>query len=277
MTTTSPPPTITLAVPKPILNTYSSSFNNISDTTNNDYDDDYYYLTWQQLQQLEDNIGIDAVKKQILSNNNNIKLKFPSQPQPINIKHEERMKYLRARQEQREYTKMMAGAARPGTIPFLTPKSVAPEHTGADHNGFRQSLVALNMVIAAGAAFIAAFYMAGTLGMSPVSKTVIGMFALVGMLFVEMILFIIRASKFEAIDERQRQRANRSFNGFAPAGRTREQLSEAEQQFLNLLEQQQQQQQLNNGTSNDDDDDDDVPLIMNLTDDNNNLTIKKQQ
>jgi len=100
----------------------------------------------------------------------------------------------------------MSDAVPAGSMQGTQIGSASPEHTGVGASAFRQSLIGMNMVIAAGCAYIGAYFLAGQYGRSRSERSGWGLGAMVAILMVEMVLFVIRANKFDRYDKaRQRQ------------------------------------------------------------------------
>ena len=159
-------------------------------------------VTSSELAELEHAFGSAEVKKALGS------LVYPPPPpQPApSPAFLERQAQLRRRYEQREYARMMSNAVPAGSMQGTAIPSASPEHTGVGASAFRQSLIGMNMVIAAGCAYLGGYFLAGQYGRSKTERSGWGLGAMVTILMVEMVLFIIRANKFDKYDKiRQKQ------------------------------------------------------------------------
>ena len=155
-------------------------------------------VTWEELAELEKLHGIDEIKKWLKGG----KLIFPIDP--VEVKHPEFIKHmekLRRRSEQREYARMVENVLPPGmSLSKSMNSSYSPEHTGVGANSFQYSVIGLNIVIGMGCAFVATDYLSRQYGLSDINRALVSLTSMVFILFVEMTLFIIRASKFDKLD-----------------------------------------------------------------------------
>ena len=116
---------------------------------------------------------------------------------------------------------MVGSVVKPGSVGFLAPNSVAPEHTGeggASSNMLKSSTAGLNIAMGMFCAYFGADYLGSQWGLERTRRMGLALGAMVVLLVVEMLLFIIRATKFDEIDRKRRRRAELSFNGLAGAG-----------------------------------------------------------
>jgi uncharacterized membrane protein len=72
----------------------------------------------------------------------------------------------------------------------------------------------MNMVIGIGCAYIGADYLARQYGLTNIQRVSVSLGAMIFVMMLEMILFIIRATRFDELDKRRRKRMESSF---APA------------------------------------------------------------
>jgi hypothetical protein len=179
------------------------------------------WADWKDLEVLEFAYGPARVKRALAA------LRFPAPPASASPSKEyvRRKAWLIARSEQREYARMMENAVPPGSLQGVSIGSASPEHTGVGASGFRQSLVGINMVIGSGAAYFgtlpcrlpaanarpAADYLAWTWGKSKGERAGYGLFAMSTILFIEMLLFIIRATKFDKFDKLRQAKVDAQF------------------------------------------------------------------
>jgi len=168
-------------------------------------------VTWEELAALEREHGTDEVKKWIKGG----ALVFPKKAEepksPEFVRH---MEDVRRRVEQREYMKMMGGIFPTGAYYSGTIKSLSPEHTGTGASAFQMGVIGMNMVIGIGCAYVAADYLAGQYGLSPTQRALVSILAMVAVMMIEMVLFIIRAFRFDEMDNKRRRKMETTF---APA------------------------------------------------------------
>ena len=166
---------------------------------------DNQLVTWEELAELEKTHGVPKVREWMKGG----KLVYPEEPEePKSKEFLKHMENLRRRQEQREYARMMESSMPKGS--YLT-HSISPEHTGVGASGFQLAVVGLNMVIGVGCAFVGADYLGRTYGLSPVQRVAVSLASMIFVMFLEMILFIIRANRFDTIDKWRRQRYEGNF------------------------------------------------------------------
>ena len=135
-------------------------------------------------------------------------LEYPTSAPPSEAL-KKRREYLQARHENRVYKGMVANVA-----PHQRVKSLSPEHTGEGGVGFRQSAGGLNMVIGAIASFVSvtyeghpiltfqvgAQYLGAQMGWTDSITMVVSAAAMIITLLLELVLFIIRATRFDRMD-----------------------------------------------------------------------------
>ena len=105
---------------------------------------------------------------------------------------EERRAFLRRRNEERQYARMMASVKKP-TNP----------HDGAGKSLKVQATVGANVFVAALASFYVGYLVSGGLVDRTSTRVVIGLGAMVFILFVEMILFMIRTYTVDTVVQRK--------------------------------------------------------------------------
>lgn len=159
-------------------------------------------VTIEQLRDLELQFGTAEVRKWLSGG----KVIYPEESvEPKNEEFTKHMENLKRRHEQREYVRMMESAMPKGYHLSSTMTSVSPEHTGVGASAFQMGIMGLNMVIGIGCAFIASDYLGRTYGLTPIYRVAVSLTSMIVVMIVEMVLFIIRANKFEAMDRKRQQ------------------------------------------------------------------------
>lgn len=113
-----------------------------------------------------------------------------------------RRKYLRLKQEEREYYRMVKGGLGIGKSAGSSTSS-----SSSSSSSIRQIAVGLNVIILPIAIFIATDVMGRSMGWSPVSRYTLGLFAAVIMLIIETVLFVIRAMRAERMCRKAKTQA----------------------------------------------------------------------
>ena len=172
-------------------------------------------VSWDELSILEKQYGASIVGEWLKGGS----LVFPREEEPPKTQEfVDHMTSLKRRQEQREYATMMEGAIPKGTYLSTSMTSYSPEHTGVGASGFQLAVVGLNMVIGIGCAYVGADYLGKQYGFSPIQRVAMALTAMILVMFLEMVLFIIRAGKFDELDKNRRLRTENNF-GPVPSGR----------------------------------------------------------
>ncbi|OQR81850.1 hypothetical protein THRCLA_11343 [Thraustotheca clavata] len=111
---------------------------------------------------------------------------------------EKRRQYLQRRQEEKMYNKMLGKLDGPkGDADMQREMKSVTQHLS----------IGANMIAAMATAFFVAYYISSSLTSDETVRLLIGLGATIGMMIVEMVLYIARATKQEEIARRQRKKA----------------------------------------------------------------------